>query len=78
MNQSVQVNWDPGYFGRANAVRVSTPDNITNELTVADPADGFLGTYTNQAPGTKVVRTRICCFVPPKYVPLFMGTLVEP
>jgi len=78
LNQSVQVNWDDAYFNRATAVRVLEPANLSTQLTAADPADQFLGPHGDQDAGTEVIRTRACCFLPPKYVPLFMGALVEP
>jgi len=78
MNQSVQVNWDPAYFNRATVVRMITPDNITTQLTAVETAVRFLGPPADQDGGTEVIRTRVCCFLPPKYVPLFMGAPVEP
>ena len=77
MNQSVQINWDPAYFGRAVGVRVATPANISTELAAADPDVRFIGPYADVA-GTEVIRTRFCCYLPPKYVPLFMGSAMEP
>ena len=74
MNQSVQVNWDPAYFNRATAVRVLTPPaTITTQLTAADLADRFLGPHADLDAGTEVIRTRVCCFLPPKYAPSLHG-----
>jgi len=77
MNQSVQVSWDAAYFNRATAVRVLDPASLTTQFTAADPADQFLAPHADQEAGTEVIRTRVCCFLPPRYVPHFMDAPVE-
>ena len=77
-NQSVQVNWNPGYFHRAGPVRAGTQETITTTIDGDHDGSSFLGPYVDGDPGTELICTRTCCYLlAPKYVPLFIRAPVE-
>jgi hypothetical protein len=38
----------------------------------------ILGPYAQGKPGTELIKVQRTCFVPPKYVPLFLGAPLTP
>ena len=77
-NQSVLVEWQDAYFHQvANQIRVPTPAVIDTTLA-GDINANVLGPFTNADADTELIRVRRTCYIPPKYVPLFLAEPLSP
>lgn len=77
-NQAVLVEWKPDYFHQLNQqVLVPAPGTIDATLA-AEPDVELLGPYAQGEDGTELIKVRRTCFVPPKYVSLFLGEPLTP
>lgn len=77
-NQAVLVEWKADYFHQLpQQVLVPTPATI-DTILAAQPDVTLLGPYAQGEAGTELVKVRRTCFVPPKYVPLFLGSPLTP
>jgi hypothetical protein len=77
-NQAVLVEWKADYFHQLpQQILVPTPVTI-DTVFATEPAAILLGPYAQGEPGTELIKVRRTCFVPPKYVPLFLGAPLTP
>lgn len=77
-NQAVLVEWKSDYFHQlTQQVIVPTPATIDTVLA-AQPEVDYLGPYAQGEAGTELIKLRRTCFVPPKYVPMFLGNPLSP
>jgi hypothetical protein len=77
-NQAVLVEWKADYFHQLpQQILVPTPVTI-DTVFAAEPAATLLGPYAQGEQGTELIKVRRTCFVPPKYVPLFLGAPLTP
>jgi len=77
-NQAVLVEWKSDYFHQLNQ-QVLVPAPATIDATfAAEPDVGWLGPYTQGEAGTELIKVRRTCFVPPRYVGMFLGEPLTP
>jgi len=77
-NQSVIVEWKADYFRQLNQ-QLLVPTAVTIDATLAaQPELELLGPYAQAEGGTELIKVRRTCFVPPCYVPMFLGEPLTP
>jgi hypothetical protein len=77
-NQAVLVEWKNDYFHQLNQ-QILVPMPATIDATLAgEPEVECLGPYTQGEAGTELIKVRRTCFVPPKYVGMFLGSPLTP
>jgi hypothetical protein len=77
-NQAVLVEWKADYFHQLpQQILVPTPVTI-DTVYATQPEATMLGPYAQGEPGTELIKVRRTCFVPPKYVPLFLEAPLTP
>jgi hypothetical protein len=77
-NQAIMVEWKSDYFHQLNQ-QVLVPAPATIDATIAGQPDvELLGPYAQGEAGTDLIKVRKTCFVPPKYVGMFLGTPLTP
>jgi len=77
-NQAVLVEWKSDYFHQLNQ-QVLVPAPATIDTTIAaEPDLELLGPYAQGEAGTELIKVRRTCFVPPKYVSMFLGAPLTP
>jgi hypothetical protein len=77
-NQAILVEWKSDYFHQLNQ-QILAPTAATIDTTLAaQPELAFLGPYAQGEPGTELIKVRRTCFVPPRYVPLFLAGPLAP
>jgi hypothetical protein len=77
-NQAVLVEWKSDYFHQLNQ-QVLVPVPGTIDATIAgQPEIEMLGPYAQGEAGTELIKVRRTCFVPPKYVGMFLGEPLTP
>lgn len=77
-NQAVLVEWKADYFHQLpQQILVPTAATI-DTVYAAQPNVEYLGPYAQGEAGTELIKVRRTCFVPPKYVPLFLGSPLTP
>jgi hypothetical protein len=77
-NQAVLVEWKSDYFHQLNQ-QVLVPAPGTIDATFAGQPDlELLGPYAQGEAGTELIKVRRTCFVPPKYVGMFLGEPLTP
>ncbi len=77
-NQAILIEWEPDYF-RQLGQQLLVPSAATIDTTfAAQPEVEFLGPYAQGEDGTELIKVRRTCFVPPRYVPLFLGNPLTP
>jgi hypothetical protein len=77
-NQAVLIEWKSDYFHQLNQqLLVPSPGTIDATLAGA-PELEVLGPYAQGEAGTELIKVRRTCFVPPKYVGMFLGRPLSP
>jgi hypothetical protein len=77
-NQAVLVEWKNDYFHQLNQ-QILVPSPATIDATIASQPDvEYLGPYAQGEAGTELIKVRRTCFVPPKYVGMFLGEPLTP
>jgi len=77
-NQAVIIEWKADYF-RQLTQQLLVPTTVTIDTTLAaQPELELLGPYAQAEGGTELIKVRRTCFVPPRYVPLFLGEPLTP
>jgi hypothetical protein len=77
-NQAVLVEWKNDYFHQLNQ-QILVPVPATIDATFAgQPELELLGPYAQGEAGTELIKVRRTCFVPPKYVGMFLGEPLTP
>ena len=78
-NQAVMVEWKSDYFHHQLNQQILAPTAATIDTTLtAQPELAILGPYAQAEPSTKLIKVRRTCFVPPRYVPLFLAGPIAP
>ena len=77
-NQAVLVEWKSDYFHQLNQ-QLLVPMPATIDATLAaQPEIELLGPYVQGEAGTELIKVRRTCFVPPRYVNMFLGIPLTP
>jgi hypothetical protein len=78
-NQAILVEWKKSdYFHQLNQqVLVPAPGTI-DAILAGQPDVELLGPYAQGEAGTELIKVRCTCFVPPKYVGMFLGKPLTP
>jgi hypothetical protein len=76
-NHQITVLWRNSYFQQTAAIRIPSTELINNTYA-ADPDIIHLGPYEPESADTTVHHVRNTCYVPPKYVPLFLAGPMTP
>jgi hypothetical protein len=77
-NQAILVEWKSDYFHQLNQ-QVLVPAPATIDATIAGQPDlELLGPYAQGEAGTELIKVRRTCFLPPKYVGMFLGNPLSP
>ncbi|CAK9059248.1 CvfB_WH domain-containing protein (Fragment), partial [Durusdinium trenchii] len=77
-NQAVLVEWKSEYFHQLNQ-QLLVPAAGTIDTTLAGQPDiKMLGPYAQGEAGTELIKVRRTCFVPPKYIGMFLGDPLTP
>ena len=77
-NQAVIIEWKADYFRQLNQ-QLLVPTSVTIDTTLAaQPELELLGPYAQAEGGTELIKVRRTCYVPPRYVPLFLAEPLAP
>ena len=77
-NQAVLIEWKSEYFHQLNQ-QLLVPTSATIEtIFAAQPEAELLGPFVQADAGTELIKVRRTCFVPPRYVPLFLANPLTP
>eukprot|EP00557_Chaetoceros_sp_GSL56_P008886 CAMPEP_0176505492 /NCGR_PEP_ID=MMETSP0200_2-20121128/16527_1 /TAXON_ID=947934 /ORGANISM="Chaetoceros sp., Strain GSL56" /LENGTH=660 /DNA_ID=CAMNT_0017905057 /DNA_START=100 /DNA_END=2083 /DNA_ORIENTATION=- len=77
-NQAVLIEWKSDYFHQLNQQLLVPSAATIDTVFAAEPDTGFLGPYAQGEAGTELIKVRRTCFVPPRYVNLFLAGPVKP
>jgi hypothetical protein len=77
-NQAVLIEWKAEYF-RQLTQQILVPTAATiDTVFAAQPEAEVLGPFAQDEAGTELIKVRRTCFVPPRYVPLFLASPLKP
>jgi hypothetical protein len=77
-NQAVLIEWKSDYFHQLNQQLLVPTAATIDTVFAAQPEAEFLGPYAQGEAGTELIKVRRTCFVPPRYVPLFLAGPLKP
>lgn len=77
-NQAVLVEWKSEYFHQLNQQLMVPTAATIDTIFAAQPEAEFLGPFAQADAGTELIKVRRTCFVPPRYVPLFLANPLTP
>ncbi len=76
-NHQITVLWRNDYFQQTPGIRIPSTELINNAYA-ADNGTIHLGPYNADDADTTVNHVRKTCYIPPKYVPLFLSKPLSP
>jgi hypothetical protein len=77
-NQAVLIEWKSDYFRQLNQQLLVPSAATIDTVIAAQPEVDLLGPYAPADAGTELIKVRRTCFVPPRYVPLFLAGPITP
>ena len=77
-NQAVLVEWKSDYFRQINQQLLVPTAATIDTVLAAHPEAELLGPYAQAEAGTEIIKVRRTCFVPPRYVPMFLAGPIMP
>jgi hypothetical protein len=77
-NQAVMIEWKSDYFHQLNQQLLVPSAATIDTVFAAQPEADLLGPYVPGEAGTELIKVRRTCFVPPRYVPLFLAGPIKP
>ncbi|CAK9046738.1 CvfB_WH domain-containing protein (Fragment), partial [Durusdinium trenchii] len=77
-NQAVLVEWKSEYFHQLNQQLLVPMPGTIDAILAGQPDVELLGPYAQGEAGTELIKVRRTCFVPPKYIGMFLGEPLTP
>jgi hypothetical protein len=77
-NQAVLIEWKSDYFNQLNQQLLVPSVATIDTVFAAQPEAEFLGPYAQGEAGTELIKVRRTCFVPPRYVSMFLPGPIKP
>ena len=77
-NQAVLIEWKSDYFRQVNQQLLVPTAATIDTVLAAQPEAELLGPYAQAEAGTELIKVRRTCFVPPRYVPMFLAGPLTP
>jgi hypothetical protein len=72
------IEWKSDYFHQLNQQLLVPSAATIDTVFAAQPEAEFLGPYAQGEAGTELIKVCRTCFVPPRYVPLFLAGPIKP